>query len=196
MDEERVKRAVDEWLDALDIGLATPDRAATAKRVAELWSDLLSGVGEDASAYLRGGFAAGYHELVALRGIPFFSMCEHHLLPFFGTVHVAYIPGAAGNVAGASNLAKVVASVSRRLQIQERLTSEIAEAIATGVDASAVLVVAQGEHLCMTMKDHTDVGSQLLTTVALGRFQEDQALRAQAVSLLLELAKTGMGGAR
>lgn len=184
MEIERVKAAVSELLDALELGIELDERDLTSMRVAALWTDLLSGEHEEPSSFLRGGFSEGYTEMVALRDIPFFSMCEHHLLPFFGKVHIAYLPGSAGRIAGASNLAKVVLSVSRRLQIQERLTYQVAAAIRDGIDASGVMVVAYAEHLCITMKDRTDLGSRLVTTASTGLIETDRDLRAQAMSML------------
>ena len=184
MDLVRVKVAVGEMLDAFEITMDPSEREATAERVANLWAELLSGVADNPVGYLRGGFETGYTEMVALRDIPFYSLCEHHLLPFFGKIHIAYLPGSVGRLAGASNLAKVVLSVSRRLQIQERLTQEIAVAISDGVDASGVLVLAQAEHLCMTMKDRTDLGSTLVTVAALGSLSTDIFLRNQAILML------------
>ncbi len=193
MDHEQVRLAVAGLLDALELDMLPEERELTSKRVADLWAELLSGVGEEPAALLRGGFSGGHQDLVALREIPFFSMCEHHLLPFFGKVSIAYLPGPSGQIAGASNLARVVSLVSRRLQIQERLTSEIAEAVMEGVSAAGALVVAEGEHLCMTMKDHTDVGSKLLTTSVVGALRDDPDLRREAMSLLRRAEQEFMG---
>ncbi len=195
MNNERVKVAVGDLLDALELGIDVTERDMTSERVAVLWSELLSGIHDEPSAYLRGGFSQGYTELVALRDIPFFSMCEHHLLPFFGKAHIAYLPGPQGRIAGASNLAKVVLSVSRRLQIQERLTAQVAEAVAKGIDASGVLVVAYAEHLCITMKDRTDLGSKLVTTAANGILESDRELRSQAMLMLMGDVDSNVRGA-
>ncbi|MDA8263065.1 MAG: GTP cyclohydrolase I [Actinomycetota bacterium] len=184
MDLEQVRLAVAGLLDALGLDMPPEERDLTSKRVADLWVELLSGVGAEPAALLRGGFSEGHRDMVALRDIPFFSMCEHHLLPFFGKASIVYLPGPTGQIAGASNLARVVSLVSKRLQVQERLTAEIAEAVMVGVSAAGVLVVAEGEHLCMTMKDHTDVGSKLLTTSAVGVLRDDPDLRREAMALL------------
>ena len=184
MDLEQVRLAVAGLLDALGLDMPPEERELTSKRVADLWAELVSGVGAEPATLLRGGFSEGHHDMVALREIPFFSMCEHHLLPFFGKASIVYLPGPSGQIAGASNLARVVSMVSKRLQVQERLTTQIAEAVMEGVSAAGALVLTEGEHLCMTMKDHTDVGSKLLTTSAVGALRDDPDLRREALALL------------
>ena len=184
MNLEQVRLAVAGLLDALGLDMPPEERELTSKRVADLWAELVSGVGAEPATLLRGGFSEGHHDMVALREIPFFSMCEHHLLPFFGKASIVYLPGPGGQIAGASNLARVVSMVSKRLQVQERLTTQIAEAVMEGVSAAGALVLTEGEHLCMTMKDHTDVGSRLLTTSALGVLRDVPDLRREAMSLL------------
>ncbi|MDA8384744.1 MAG: GTP cyclohydrolase I [Actinomycetota bacterium] len=184
MNLEQVRLAVAGLLDALGLDMPPEERELTSKRVADLWVELVSGVGAEPAALLRGGFSEGHHDMVALREIPFFSMCEHHLLPFFGKASIVYLPGPSGQIAGASNLARVVSMVSKRLQVQERLTTQIAEAVMEGVSAAGALVLTEGEHLCMTMKDHTDVGSKLLTTSAVGALRDDPDLRREALALL------------
>ncbi len=184
MNLEQVRLAVAGLLDALGLDMPPEERELTSKRVADLWAELVSGVGAEPATLLRGGFSEGHHDMVALREIPFFSMCEHHLLPFFGKASIVYLPGPSGQIAGASNLARVVSMVSKRLQVQERLTTQIAEAVMEGVSAAGALVLTEGEHLCMTMKDHTDVGSKLLTTSAVGALRDDPDLRREALALL------------
>lgn len=184
MDSERIESLLFELLEALEVSLDRSDRQATARRVASLWVDLLAGQGQDASKLLHGGIPCGHDEMVALVDIPFYSVCEHHLLPFFGSVSLVYIPGVNGRIAGASNLTRVVDAVSRRLQLQERLTVDVANAIKSGLGSDGVCVIARAQHLCMTMKDRTNVGSQLVTIAANGLLETNDALRAQAFFLL------------
>lgn len=186
MDVKRVVQAADAFLDALGVPLDDEARTATARRVGELWCDLLSGESDDPSRYLNGGFGGEFHEMIAVNDITFHSVCEHHLLPFYGKVSLCYLPGEAGLIAGASNLTRVVEVVSKRLQIQERLSSQIAQAIEDGIAAAGVLVVVRGTHFCMTMRETKDTGSCLVTVASRGVLTSNSDLRREARSLIMD----------
>ncbi|MCL4553335.1 MAG: GTP cyclohydrolase I FolE [Candidatus Marsarchaeota archaeon] len=190
--KERVQELVAELLVAMG---EDPDREGlrqTPFRVAEMFEELLSGTGQPCESFLGSMFPAGHEEMVLLRDISFFSLCEHHLLPFFGDVHVAYIPNESGQIAGLSGIAKLVDGVSRRLQVQERFTTEIANAIQELMKPKGVLVVVEAEHLCMSMRGSKKVGSRAMTSAVRGAFKRDGVTRAEA----LELIAKGRDGTR
>ncbi|HTK11358.1 MAG TPA: GTP cyclohydrolase I FolE [Ktedonobacteraceae bacterium] len=154
----------------------------TPRRVAESYKELLWGMNQDAREVLGVTFEEDHHELVIVKDIPFFSLCEHHMLPFHGLAHVAYIPD--GRVIGLSKLARAVEIFSRRLQLQERLTSQIADAIDDALHPTGVGVVVEAVHLCMTMRGVRKPGSQTVTSAMRGIFQKNSASRAELLSLL------------
>jgi GTP cyclohydrolase I len=156
----------------------------TPRRVAEMYAELFSGLGKDPREVLKVGYELGHREMVIVRDIPFYSMCEHHLLPFYGTVHIGYIPDASGRVVGISKLARVVEIIARRPQIQERLTTEIADAILKGVEPDGVAVVVKAEHLCMVMRGIEKPGSNVITSAIRGTFRRTAASRAEFFSLV------------
>jgi GTP cyclohydrolase I len=147
-------------------------------------AELFSGVGCDPKEKLTVSFEERHHEMVITKDIPFYSICEHHLLPFFGTVHIGYIPDHDGRVAGVSKLARVVEIVSHRLQIQERMTSQIADAIVEAIHARGVGVVTSAEHLCMTMRGVKKPGSILVTSAMRGVFRSRPETRSEFLSLI------------
>jgi GTP cyclohydrolase IA len=182
VDEQRIARAVREIL--LAIG-EDPDREGlteTPERVAEAYSQLFSGLLEDPTRHLQGGFAEEARDLVLIRDLPVASMCEHHLLPFTGKAHVGYIPG--GRVAGFSGLARVVDSYARRPQLQERLTAQVADAVYSGLGASGAIVVVEANHACMIMRHAETTGSVAVTSAARGVFEEDAGRRAEVLALI------------
>jgi GTP cyclohydrolase I len=138
----------------------------------------------DAKAELTVGFEVGHREMVILRDIPFYSMCEHHLLPFYGVAHVGYIPNEEGRVVGVSKLARVVDVFAKRLQLQERMTSQIADVICEALQPDGVAVVIQAEHLCMTMRGIKKPGSNVITSATRGLFRSRAATRAEFLSLV------------
>ena len=156
----------------------------TPKRIAEMYAELFSGSDMDAKAELTGGFEVGHREMVILRDIPFYSMCEHHLLPFYGVAHVGYIPNKEGRVVGVSKLARVVDIFSKRLQLQERMTSQIADTIVEALQPDGVAVVLEAEHLCMTMRGIEKPGSNVVTSATRGVFRTRAATRAEFLSLV------------
>ena len=156
----------------------------TPQRIAEMYAELFSGLDMDAKAELTVGFEVGHREMVILRDIPFYSMCEHHLLPFYGVAHVGYIPNDEGRVVGVSKLARVVEIFAKRPQLQERMTTQIADAILEALQPDGVAVVIQAEHLCMTMRGIKKPGSNVITSATRGLFRSRAATRAEFLSLV------------
>jgi len=186
MDTEKIQKAVLAIIKAIG---DDPDRqglADTPQRLAEMYAELFSGIDMDAREVLATGFSAGHHEMVIVRDIPFYSMCEHHFLPFYGTVDIGYIPNANGWVVGVSKLARVVEIFSRRLQLQERMTKQIADVIVESLKPDGVAVVIQAEHLCMTMRGIKKPGSNVVTSAMRGIFQRRPVTRAEFLSLIKE----------
>lgn len=164
-----------------------PDRdglAETPARVARSYAQLLHGYSEDPGDHLDRQFEVDHDEMVMVRNIAFSSMCEHHLLPFIGTAHIAYIPGEHGRVCGLSKLARVVDGYSRRLQVQERLTVQIADAIMLRLDPAGVLVVMEAEHMCMSIRGAMKPGSSTTTSAVRGVLKTQPETRAEALTLL------------
>jgi GTP cyclohydrolase IA len=181
-DVSRIERAVREIL--LAIG-EDPDReglVGTPGRVAKAYEFLFAGLGEDPTKHLRVGFQEDHHEMVLIRDIPFYSMCDHHLLPFVGKAHVGYIPN--GKVVGLSKLARVVEGYSRRPQLQERLTAQVADALHQELDARGSIVVIEANHLCLTMRGVQKPGSVTVTSAVRGTYAKDERTRHEAMSLI------------
>ena len=163
-----------------------PDREglkATPGRVARMYQELFSGLTEDPGRHLEVGFTEQYDEMVVLRDIPFYSVCEHHLLPFMGKAHVAYLPK--GKVCGLSKLARVVEAFSRRPQLQERLTCQIADLLMQKLDAKGAAVILEATHTCMTIRGVKKPGAVMVTSAMRGTFKSNLATRTEAVTLLL-----------
>ncbi|NNN11424.1 MAG: GTP cyclohydrolase I FolE [Acidimicrobiaceae bacterium] len=158
--------------------------AATPKRVALMYEEILSGRHIDPADILSETYEADHDEMVMVSGIRFSSMCEHHLLPFFGVAHVAYIPNLSGRIVGISKLAKLVEAMSMRLQVQERMTKEIAESIVEQLKPQGVMVVVEAEHLCMAIRGVKSPGSKVVTSSVRGRFRKDPLTRSEALQLI------------
>jgi len=156
----------------------------TPRRIAEMYAELFSGLDADPKSELAVGFEEGHRELVILRDIPFYSMCEHHLLPFYGVAHVGYIPGRDGKVVGISKLARVVEIFARRPQLQERMTKQIADAIFETIQPDGVAVVVQAEHLCMIMRGIKKPGANAITSAIRGSFRSKAVTRSEFLSLI------------
>lgn len=184
IDEKTVAKAVTEIIKAVGDNPAREGLADTPRRVAEMYRELFSGMKTDPRDELKVGYELGYHEMVIMKDIPFYSMCEHHLLPFFGTVNIGYIPNTEGRVVGISKLARVVECISRRPQIQERMVTEIAEAINDGLKPDGVAVVVEAEHLCMVMRGIKKPGATVVTSALRGVFHQRAASRAEFFSLI------------
>jgi GTP cyclohydrolase I len=184
IDEAKIQRAVREIIEAIGEDPEREGLKNTPQRVAEMYSELFAGLAKDPKEELEVGFELGHREMVVLKDIPFYSMCEHHLLPFFGFAHVGYIPSDEGRIVGISKLARVVETIARRPQVQERMTTEIAEAIDAGIHPAGVAVVLQAEHLCMTMRGIKKPGSNVITSAIRGAFRSRAASRAEFFSLI------------
>ena len=184
VDRERIARAVREILEAVG---EDPDRDGllrTPARVAEMYAEVLSGLHEDPAAHLKVTFEANHDEMVMVKDIPIYSLCEHHLVPFHGHAHVAYIPGKDGRITGLSKLARLCDGFARRPQVQERLTTQVADALVEALEPRGVLVVMEAEHLCMGMRGVKKPGSITVTSAVRGIFKENPSTRAEAMGLI------------
>jgi GTP cyclohydrolase IA len=184
VDVERVRAAVAEILDAIGEDPERDGLRDTPRRVAAMYEELFSGLHDDPTRHLEVTFAAEHDEMVMVRDIPFASLCEHHLVPFLGRAHVAYIPAEDGRITGLSKLARLVDGFARRLQVQERMTTEIADAIEGVLQPRGVLVVIEAEHLCMSMRGVKKPGTTTITSSVRGLFRSDQATRAEAMGFI------------
>ncbi len=184
IDEARIKTAIISLIRAIGEDPEREGLVDTPTRVAEMYGELFMGLDTDPRQELTVGFEEGHREMVIVRDIPFYSMCEHHLLPFYGVAHIGYIPNASGRVAGASKLARVVEIVSKRPQIQERMTTQIADAITDGIKPDGVAVIVQAEHLCMIMRGIKKPGSTIVTSALRGTFRSKTETRSEFFSLL------------
>ena len=184
IDEAAINRAVASIIKAIGENPKREGLEGTPERIAEMYAELFMGLDMDPKEELIVGYEEGHREMVIVRDIPFYSMCEHHLLPFYGMVHVGYIPDASGRVVGISKLARVVEIVARRPQIQERMTTQIADAIMEGLQPSGVGVVVKAEHMCMIMRGVKKPGSNIVTSVLRGSFRTKPETRTEFFSLL------------
>ncbi|MFF2449946.1 GTP cyclohydrolase I FolE [Neobacillus sp. NPDC058068] len=155
----------------------------TPKRVAKMYEEVFSGLNEDPKQHFETIFSEDHEELVLVKDIPFYSMCEHHLVPFFGKAHIAYIPQN-GRVTGLSKLARAVEAVAKRPQLQERITSTIADSIMEKLDPHGVMIVVEAEHMCMTMRGVKKPGSKTVTTAVRGVLADDAIARSEVLSLI------------
>lgn len=184
VDQSRIRAAVREILEAVG---EDPDREGlqdTPSRVAKAYAEFFSGLHGDPAEILGTTFDIDHSELVLVKDIPFYSTCEHHLVPFHGAAHVGYIPGDDGHVTGLSKLARLVELYARRPQVQERLTTQIAEALCDHLDPRGVIVVVECEHMCMSMRGVQKPGARTVTSAVRGQLRET-ATRAEAMSLIL-----------
>ena len=183
MDLPKIEKAVREILEAVG---EDPDREGlveTPQRVARMYAEVFAGLHRDISKDIKAFHGEGNDEMILIGDIPFYSMCEHHLLPFHGKAHVVYIPRD-GKIFGLSKVARIVDTLSRKPQLQERLTSEIADAIEHAVDARSVCVVLEAEHLCMTMRGIRKPGSKTVTSAMRGGCRTDLRTRNEALALI------------
>lgn len=183
VDLDKIQQAVRMILEAVG---EDPDREGlldTPKRVAKMYAEVFEGMRIDEEQYFETVFSEDHEEMVLVKDIPFYSMCEHHLVPFFGKAHVAYVPRG-GRVVGLSKLARAVDMVARRPQLQERITSTVADAIVRKLDPHGVVVVVEAEHMCMTMRGVKKPGSKTVTSAVRGMFEKDAAARAEVFSLI------------
>ena len=184
VDRARVERLVAELLEAIG---EDPDRdglRATPRRMAAMYEELFAGNEGDPGSHLTVTFSAEHDEMVMVRDIPFASLCEHHMIPFIGKAHVAYIPGDDGRITGLSKLARLVDEYARRLQVQERMTTQIADALEAVLEPLGVLVVVEAEHLCMSMRGVRKPGTLTITSAVRGLFRDDPRTRAEAMQFV------------
>lgn len=185
VDHEKIKQAVRMILEAVG---ENPDREGlldTPKRVAKMYEEAFEGLRVDEEHYFETIFSENHEELVLVKDIPFYSMCEHHLVPFYGKAHIAYLPKG-GRVVGLSKLARALEAVARRPQLQERITSTVADAIMKKLEPQGVLVVVEAEHMCMTMRGVKKPGAKTVTSAARGIYQQDAVARAEVLNLIKE----------
>jgi GTP cyclohydrolase IA len=182
--QANIERAVKSIIEAIGEDPEREGLKETPRRVAEMYAEIFAGMDEDPEEQLKIGYEQGHREMVIVKDIPFYSMCEHHLLPFFGTVHLGYIPDKNGHIVGISKLARVVEIIARRPQVQERMTSQIVNAIMNGLKPSGVIAVVQAEHMCMVMRGVKKPGSQIITSAIRGIYFENAAARAEFFSLI------------
>ena len=180
--QQRIEQSVSAILESIGEDPTREGLRETPNRVARMYQTLFSGVALDPETAIDAVFEADSHDPVVLANVPFYSMCEHHLLPFFGLAHLAYIPN--GKIAGLSKLARALEIAARRLQVQERLTSQVADAIFSALDPDGVVVEVEAEHLCMSMRGVQKPGSRVVTSAVRGRF-ESCALGQEGLLALL-----------
>lgn len=183
IDKEKIESAVLMILEAIGEDPTREGLLDTPKRVAKMYEEVFGGLHEDPRKHLQVVFTEDHEELVVVKDIPFYSMCEHHLVPFLGRAHVAYIPSN-GKITGLSKLARTVETLAKRPQLQERLTSQVAEMIMESLHPMGVLVVIEAEHLCMSMRGVKKPGSVTVTSAVRGIFKTNEATRAEAFSLI------------
>ena len=184
VDIERISQAIREILEGIG---EDPDRDGlqeTPARVARMYAEVCSGIHEEPDSHLVKTFDVIHDEMVMVRDIPLYSLCEHHLLPFIGRAHVAYIPEKGGRITGLSKLARLVEGYAKRLQVQERLTSQIADAIQRTLEPQGTLVVIEAEHLCMSMRGVAKPGAVTVTSAVHGVFREEVSTRLEAMRFI------------
>ncbi|MFZ5353436.1 MAG: GTP cyclohydrolase I FolE [Bacillota bacterium] len=184
MDKEKIEKAIRDILEAIG---EDPDREGlreTPARIARMYEEIFSGITDDPKSHLKVYFQEEQHEeLVLVKDIPFYSTCEHHLVPFFGKAHVAYLPKG-GRLTGLSKLARTVEAVAKKPQLQERITATIADSLMEALSPYGVVVVVEAEHMCMTMRGVKKPGSKTVTSAVRGVFNKNAAARAEVMSLI------------
>ncbi|THE15080.1 GTP cyclohydrolase I FolE [Bacillus timonensis] len=183
VDYKKIEQAVTMILEAIGEDPEREGLVDTPKRVAKMYAEVFSGLEDDPKEYFQTVFGEEHEELVLVKDIPFFSMCEHHLVPFYGHAHVAYIPKG-GKVTGLSKLARAVEAVAKRPQLQERITSTIADSIVETLQPHGVMVIIEAEHMCMTMRGVKKPGAKTVTSAVRGILQKDSAARSEVLSLI------------
>ena len=184
MDRNKVAEGVRLILEGIGEDPKREGLIDTPRRVADMYEEIFAGLSQDAAEHFVVTFNEDHQEMVLVRDIPLYSMCEHHLVPFMGKAHVAYIPGKHGRICGLSKLARTVDVFAKRPQVQERLTSQIAETLVEQLDPAGVIVVIEAEHLCMSMRGVQKPGAVTTTSAVRGIFERSVATRAEAMSLI------------
>lgn len=182
MDQERIQRAVQEIIQAIGEDETREGLRETPRRIGEMYAELFEGLDQDPVQVLSTGFEPSGQEMVLLKDIPFYSMCEHHFLPFHGVAHVGYIPR--DRVVGISKIARAVEILARRPQMQERLTSQVANSLMKAINPLGAGVVIEAEHLCMTARGIKKPGSRLITSAMRGSFRSDSRTRAEFMAFV------------
>ena len=185
MDKTKIEEGVRLILEGVG---EDPDREGlreTPARVARMYEEVFAGLSENPARHFEVTFDEHHEEMVLVKDIPFYSMCEHHLVPFFGKAHVAYIPATDGRICGLSKLARLVEAFAKRPQVQERLTSQIADTLIEQLNPQGVIVVLEAEHMCMSMRGVKKPGSQTVTSAVRGVFEKSAPARSEALSLIL-----------
>jgi GTP cyclohydrolase I len=184
VDREKVERGVRLILEGIGEDPERAGIAETPKRVAQMFEEVFAGYGRDPSEVVTVIAGAGHDEMIMVRDIPLYGVCEHHITPFVGRAYVAYIPHRDGRITGLSKVARLVDLLSKKLQVQERLTTEIADALEKALDPRGVFVLIEAEHLCMTMRGVKKPGSVTVTSAVRGRFRTDARTRTEALELV------------
>ncbi|MFA5867915.1 MAG: GTP cyclohydrolase I FolE [Actinomycetota bacterium] len=184
MDKGKIEQGVRLLLEGVGEDLNREGLKDTPRRVATMYEEIFKGIGQDPKDVLVATFGENHEEMVLVKDIPFYSVCEHHLMPFLGKAHVAYIPGQDGRIAGISKLARVVDVVSKRLQVQERLTTQISDTLMDCLKPRGVMVVIEAEHLCMSMRGINKPGSVTVTSAVRGIFKTKIASRQEMLALV------------
>ena len=182
IDKPKIERAVASIIEAIGEDPKREGLVGTPRRIAEMYDEVFAGIHDDPKEELQVGFEEEHHEMVIFKDIPFYSMCEHHFLPFHGLVHIGYVPS--GRVVGASKMGRVVEVLAKRPQLQERLTTQIADTIVEVLQPQGVAVVVQAEHLCMTMRGVKIPGSNIVTSATRGLFRRSPLTRSEFLSLV------------
>ena len=190
VDQSRVQGLIRELLEAIGEDPTREGLLETPRRVADMYVELFEGLEADPGEHLRVTFEASHDEMVMVRDIPFTSLCEHHLVPFTGLAHVAYLPGPDGRITGLSKMARLVEGYARRHQVQERMTTDIVEAMERELHPKGTIVVIEAEHFCMSMRGVKKAGSTTVTSAVRGVFRDDAAYRAEALQYIHQRRST------
>ena len=182
IDKTKIEQAVASIIEAIGEDPKREGLVGTPRRIAEMYDEVFAGIYHDPKQELQVGFEEEHHEMVILKDIPFYSICEHHFLPFYGSVHIGYIPS--GRVVGASKMGRVVEVLAKRPQLQERLTTQIADTIVEVLQPQGVAVIVQAEHLCMNMRGVKKPGSNIITSATRGLFRRSPLTRSEFLSLV------------
>lgn len=184
MDKKMIEEGIRLVLKGIGEDINREGLKGTPGRVAEMYEEIFSGIGKDPASELEHMFDESHDEIILIKDIPFYSVCEHHLVPFTGKAHIAYIPNKTGKIIGLSKLTRVLEIVAKRLQVQERLTSIVADTIMRKLKPRGVMVIVEAEHLCMSMRGVKKPGTLTVTSAVRGLFKENPASRAEAMALI------------
>jgi GTP cyclohydrolase I len=190
VDQPRVQKLIRELLEAIGEDPNREGIVETPRRVAEMYVELFEGAVTDPGEHLRTNFEAGHDEMVMVRDIPFTALCEHHMIPFTGVAHLGYLPGVEGRVVGLSKMARLVDGFARRLQVQERMTTQISDAMEREMKPRGSIVVIEAEHMCMSMRGVKKAGATTVTSAVRGVFRDDPAYRAEALQYIHQRRST------